>query len=396
MARIVRSRNGFLNSPSCYLARVQGISTGLPDIEWDRELFAGGGHVTQSRPWMAVQQALGDRVVHQSGVGWRWAGVHHRRRGVSYLYLPYGPALEDSARLGDALDAIRAAGRSLSVDFVRVEPDLVVASAAIAAAAAEPGDAAGRFPDPAVARAGVATDRRLAVVAAETEVALAARGAVRVRSVQPRHTLVLDLHRSEEELRGEMLSGRRRSINAATRKGISIQRTREAVEVEEFIRLIHRTGERNRFDPHADEYYQTVCTTLFGLGAASLYLAKAGGESVAGVIAFESATTGYYAHAADDPERSRQIVAAAPLAWQIVRDCRAEGRTAFDFWGVIPDDSADHPWAGFSRFKKTFGGRMITRPGTFDLPLRPLRYRAYRAAREMRAARRAGGRPTGS
>ena len=396
MARIVRSRNGFLNCPSCYLARVQGISTGLPDIEWDRELFAGGGHVTQSRPWMAVQQALGDRVVHQSGVGWRWAGVHHRRRGVSYLYLPYGPALEDPARLGDALDAIRAAGRSLSVDFVRVEPDLVVASAAIAAAAAEPGDTAGRFPDPAVARAGVATDRRLAVVAAETEVALAARGAVRVRSVQPRHTLVLDLHRSEEELRGEMLSGRRRSINAATRKGISIQRTREAVEVEEFIRLIHRTGERNRFDPHADEYYQTVCTTLFGLGAASLYLAKAGGESVAGVIAFESATTGYYAHAADDPERSRQIVAAAPLAWQIVRDCRAEGRTAFDFWGVIPDDSADHPWAGFSRFKKTFGGRMITRPGTFDLPLRPLRYRAYQAAREMRAARRAGGRPTGS
>ena len=166
MARIVRSRNGFLNCPSCYLARVQGISTGLPDIEWDRELFAGGGHVMQSRPWMAVQQALGDRVVHQSGVGWRWAGVHHRRRGVSYLYLPYGPALEDSARLGDALDAIRAAGRSLSVDFVRVEPDLVVASAAIAAAAAEPGDAAGRFPDPAVARAGVATDRRLAVRAA--------------------------------------------------------------------------------------------------------------------------------------------------------------------------------------------------------------------------------------
>jgi hypothetical protein len=396
MARIVRSRNGFLNSPSCYLARVQGISTGLPDIEWDRELFAGGGHVMQSRPWMAVQQALGDRVVHQSGVGWRWAGVHHRRRGVNYLYLPYGPALEDPARLGDALDAIRAAGRSLSVDFVRVEPDLVVASAAIAAAAAEPGDAAGRVADPAVARTGVATDRRLAVVAAETEAALAARGAVRVRSVQPQHTLVLDLHRSEEELRGEMLSGRRRSINAATRKGISIQRTREAVEVEEFIRLIHRTGERNRFDPHADEYYQTVCTTLFGLGAASLYLAKAGGESVAGVIAFESATTGYYAHAADDPERSRQIVAAAPLAWQIVRDCRAEGRTAFDFWGVIPDDSADHPWAGFSRFKKTFGGRMITRPGTFDLPLRPLRYRAYRAAREMRAARRAGGRPTGS
>jgi len=360
MARIVRSRNGFLNSPSCYGARVQGFSTGLPDSGWDRELFAGGGHVMQSRAWMAVQRALGDEVVHQRGEGWRWAGVHHRGRGLGYLYLPYGPALDAPGHLGDAIDAIRTAGTALGADFVRVEPDLEVTSAAAATAA---------------------------------EAVLGGRGAVRARSVQPRHTLVLDLRRPEEELRGEMLSGRRRSINAAARKGITIRRTREAGEVEEFIRLIRRTGERNRFDPHSDAYYRTVCTILFDRGAASLYLAEVEGESVAGVIAFESPTTGYYAHAADDPERSRQIVAAAPLAWRIVLDCRAEGRSTFDFWGVIPDDSSDHPWAGFSRFKKTFGGRMVTRPGTFDLPLRPLRYRVYRAAREMRAARRAGRRP---
>ena len=339
---------------------MQGFSTGPPDAGWDRELFARGGHVMQSGAWMAVQEALGDTVVHQTGEGWRWAGVHHRGRGISYLYLPYGPSLDGLERLGDALDAIRTAGGALGVDFVRVEPDVEVSPSSEA-------------PGP--------------------EATLTARGAARVRSVQPRHTLVLDLQRSEEELRGEMLSGRRRSINAAARKGITIRRTREAGAVEDFIRLIHRTGERNRFDPHPDRYYRTVCTVLFARRAASLYLAEVDGESVAGVIAFESPTTGYYAHAADDPERSRQIVAAAPLAWQIVLDCRAEGRTTFDFWGVIPDDSVDHPWAGFSRFKKTFGGRMVTRPGTFDLPLRPLRYRAYRALREMRAARRAGRRP---
>ena len=358
MARIVRSRNGFLNSPPCYGARVHGVSAGLPGVEWDRELFATGGHLMQSRSWMEVQRALGDQIVHQRGEGWRWAGVHHRGRGVAYLYLPYGPALEHADRLGDAIDAIRAAGAELGVDFVRVEPDLEVTSGSDAA---------------------------------DAEAVLAARGAARVRSVQPRHTLVLDLRRTEEELRAELLSGRRRSINAAARKGVSIRRTREPGDVEEFLRLIRMTGERNRFDPHPDQYYRTVCTTLFGLQAASLYLAEVEGQSVAGVIAFESPTTGYYAHAADDPERSRQIVAAAPLAWQIVLDCRAEGRTTFDFWGVIPDDSVDHPWAGFSRFKKTFGGRLVTRPGTFDLPLRPWRYRAYRAAREMRAARR--GRP---
>ena len=36
----------------------------------------------------------------------------------------------------------------------------------------------------------------------------------------------------------------------------------------------------------------------------------------------------------------------------------------------------------------SLGGRLVTRPGTWDLPLRPLRYRVYRAAREARARRR--------
>ena len=370
---------------------MQRFSAGLPDAAWDDELFKNGGHIMQSRAWMTVQQVLGDDVVHQSGAGWRWAGIHHRGRGASYLYIPYGPSVDDPSRAGDALDAITRAGRALGCDFVRVEPDVVVASTAVGATAdAQAGTGSGEPAREARSAAGERAVPAHAATAAAVEETLAARGARRVRSVQPRHTLVLDLRRPIEDLRGEMLSGRRRSINAATRKGISIRRTREADEVEQFIRLIQRTGERNRFGPHSERYYRTVCRVMFDLETASLYLAEIGGRSVAAVIAFESPTTGYYAHAADDPERSRQVVAAAPLAWQIVLDSRAEGRTTFDFWGVIPDDSADHPWAGFSRFKKTFGGRVLTRPGTFDLPLRPLRYRLYSTARELRAARRGG------
>jgi hypothetical protein len=328
---------------------VQEISTGLPSGDWDDELFAHGGHFMQSRAWLEVQQALGDEVFAQRGEGWRWAGVVHRGRGIRYAYSPYGPSIDDPSRLGAAVEAIRRAGATLGVDFVRIEPDLEVA-----------------------------------------ESRLAALGALASRSVQPRHTLVLDLRRPEQELRSELTSGRRRSINTATAKGITVRRTREMAEVERFIQLIRKTGERNRFDPHSAGYYRTVCRVLFERDAASLYLADVEGESVAGVIAFESPTTGYYAHAAADAERSRQIIAAAPLAWRIVLDCRAEGRAAFDFWGVIPDDTVDHPWAGLSRFKKTFGGRLVTRPGTFDLPIRPWRHRVYRAIRRARSPHGAG------
>jgi hypothetical protein len=329
---------------------------GLPDAGWDAELYARGGHFTQSGAWMAVQRALGDEVVHQRGPGWRIAAVVHRGRGLRWLYAPYGPALDSPAALVAAVAAARDLGRELDCDFVRVEPDLFL----------EPGDSA-------------------------TAAALGDLGAVRAHPVQPEHTLVLDLGRPEAELRAAMLSGRRRSINAADRRGITLRRSREPAAVEEFIRLIRKTGERNRFDPHPASYYRTLCAVLFERAAASVYLADREGAAVAGVIAFESPTTGYYGHAADDPERSRQVVAAAPLAWRVIQDCRAEGRATFDFWGVIPDDTRDHPWAGFSRFKKTFGGRLVTRPGAWDLPLRPLRYRLYRVAREARARRRTGG-----
>src|SRR5487761_1836799 len=356
--------------PPCYGAWVQRFSAGVPDADWDRELLAAGGHFMQTGAWMAVQRARGE-AVHQRGEGWRWAGVVHRGRGVRYLYLPYGPSLDDASRLDGAIAAIKAAGRELGADFVRIEPDVALSSVPVVA-----GVAAG----PAVAD----TPARLRTIVRS---ALKAHGAVPTRPVQPRHTLVLDLSRSEEELRAEMQSGRRRSVNAAGRKGIQVRRTREPVEVERFIRLIGMTGERNRFDPQSDDYYRTVCSWLFAREAASLYLAEVDCATVAAVIAFETATTGYYAHAADDPERSRQIIAAAPLAWRIVLDCRAEGRRAFDFWGVIPDDRADHPWAGFSRFKKTFGGQLVTRPGTYDLALRPLRYGLYRLALRARARR---------
>ena len=52
-----------------------------------------------------------------------------------------------------------------------------------------------------------------------------------------------------------------------------------------------------------------------------------------------------------------------------------------DLWGVAPADQPDHKWAGFTAFKKSFGGREVAYPGTWDLPVRKIRYGAYQFAR---------------
>ena len=52
--------------------------------------------------------------------------------------------------------------------------------------------------------------------------------------------------------------------------------------------------------------------------------------------------------------------------------------------GDEPPDQPDHPWSGFTQFKRSFGGMLLTRAGTWDLPVRPWLYRTWSAAQRLR------------
>jgi lipid II:glycine glycyltransferase (peptidoglycan interpeptide bridge formation enzyme) len=120
------------------------------------------------------------------------------------------------------------------------------------------------------------------------------------------------------------------------------------------------------------------------LQAATMYVAEHAGEAVAAAICFDFADTRYYAHAVSDMQRGHRLGAAAPLVWTMIMDARAAGLSSFDFWGVVPDPDPRHPWAGLTRFKMAFGGGLVVRGGTWDVPVRPLRHRLYRVARGLR------------
>ena len=71
-----------------------------------------------------------------------------------------------------------------------------------------------------------------------------------------------------------------------------------------------------------------------------------------------------------------------PLTNNMIADAQAKGLKHVDLWGVAPEDQPDHKWAGFTAFKKSFGGRGIAYPGTWDLPVRKVRYGSYQLARK--------------
>ena len=96
----------------------------------------------------------------------------------------------------------------------------------------------------------------------------------------------------------------------------------------------------------------------------------------------------YYLYGASlkEPELKHKYGAYAAMAGAM-KALAADGVLTLDMWGVVePDDTtADSAWQGFSAFKRTFGGRPLRHPGTFDLVLDPFWYRL----RDIREAARA-------
>jgi lipid II:glycine glycyltransferase (peptidoglycan interpeptide bridge formation enzyme) len=319
---------------------VVAARAGVADDEWDAALQAIDGHFLQSTAWQRVQRALGYPVLTERGDGWMWAASVRTGVFPRYMYTPYGPAATE--HLDDALRSAAAAGRTHRVDFVRVEP--------------------------ASARARFALDH---MHARPTD------------DIQPRWTWLLDLDVAEGQLRAGLSAGHRGSINAAPRKGIEIRVTRQPGDMDVFIALQRRAASQGAFSGRPAEYHRTAARVLMPTGAACLYVAEVNGRPIAAAVAFDFGRTRYYAHAVSDRE-GRRLSAAAPLVWSMIVDARSAGKQSFDFWGVRPDAPPGHPWSGFTQFKMAFGGRLAERGGTWDVPLRALRYSLYARLRRIR------------
>lgn len=317
------------------------VRDGPPSEGWDDDLTRLGGHVLQSQGWARFQQELGHRVLHCAAASGSWMGNVEQLRGVRHLYVPYGPTMLTADTL--LADSLRDAGHRCRADFIRVEPLGAAASSWLGDAEALP-----------------------------------------VEPTQPRHTWVLDLQPDIDTLRSGLEKGHRWRINAAGRKGVTIAESHDSADVETFLALLQDTTERAHFRPQRDEHYRTLMRVLGPSASARLYVARLHEQAVAASIVLDFGGTRYYLHSAADQEVNRRVGAAVPLLWTMITDAKALGAHRFDFWGVAPSSDPRHPWAGISAFKRGFGGELVERAGTWEIPLRRLRYRAYAMARRLR------------
>ena len=154
--------------------------------------------------------------------------------------------------------------------------------------------------------------------------------------------------------------------------------------------FLSETADRNGFNRQQDDYLMQVAKTLMPADAASLYIAQLTGEDgskepIAAAFVYDSDDTRTYAHAAASFAH-RKLSAGIPVVTNFILDAKAKGLKYVDLFGIAPEDQPDHEWAGFTKFKKSFGGRSVEYPGTWDIPVNTLGYRAYGYAYRARPA----------
>ena len=105
---------------------------------------------------------------------------------------------------------------------------------------------------------------------------------------------------------------------------------------------------------------------------------------IAAGLIFDDGKTCYNLQGAQS-EEGRKLHATGILTIQLILDAKSKGQQTFDFWGIAPENAPkNHPWAGFTGFKKTFAGYEKAYAGTYDLVEKPITYKLYQLMRKIR------------
>jgi len=290
-------------------------------------------NLLQSKEWEEFEKAMGNETFWVDDALFIKSHLFKKR---NYLYCPRGPNELTEEFLNKAIEL----GKKEGAIFVRVEP--------------------------------------LEISNLKSQISKL----IKTKDVNPPSTLVLDLTKSDKEILSEMKQKARYNINLARKKGVEVEVTNDPAKAEIFYHILKETTFRDGFSAHSLRHYKKQLEVLGKKGIIKLYLAKYEDKYIAGNIVSFFGNTVSYLHGASS-NHYRNVMAPYLLQWEAILDAKSGGYDYYDFWGIAPDDSLRHKWAGVTRFKKGFGGMQIDYPGTFDVVISKWGYFLYKVGRVL-------------
>jgi peptidoglycan pentaglycine glycine transferase (the first glycine) len=201
--------------------------------------------------------------------------------------------------------------------------------------------------------------------------------------VEP-YTLTLDLTLSEDELLAQMKQKGRYNIKLAEKQGVTIELSHLPNGLDHFMRLLNETLDRDGFSGNSRTYYAGLLAARTHVSE-GLYLAHKDWLVIAAaILVMEWDQAIYYYWASTSDNELRKSMPAYLLQWRMIQAAKSAGCTQYDFLGIAPPGSEDHPLAGVSDFKHKFGGQIGVLPAKKISVHRSPQYYLLRMLRKMR------------
>ncbi|MET9274748.1 peptidoglycan bridge formation glycyltransferase FemA/FemB family protein [Kribbella sp. NPDC003557] len=181
--------------------------------------------------------------------------------------------------------------------------------------------------------------------------------------------------RSEDDVLRGMNQLWRRNIKKAAKAGVEVT---VGDDLKAFHDLYVHTAERDHFMPRPLRYFETMFAEMSAEDPEriKLYLAHHEGDLVAATILVRAGAYAWYSYGASATEK-RDVRGSNACQWAMIRDSLAAGCDVYDLRGITPTLDTDDPHVGLIQFKVGTGGRAVRYVGEWDLPLRPVMYRAF-------------------
>lgn len=302
-------------------------------------------HFLQSPTWEKYSKLEGYETFRQQGDDFAYLALKYNTPLGNYLFCPYGPTLDLShpeASLQHALTSLKDLAQQQKSFFVRIEPTHPFS------------------PDQ-----------------------LKSLGLVKSHDLDPAHTWALDLTQSEEDILAGIEKNKARSWRIHEKKNVHIRTSQNPNDITILTNFLTSVSNRNGFIPQSESHLRHQLES----GFATLYIAELDGRPIAASLVYDYGDTRFYAHAASDRAYSK-LTPGDTLLVQMILDAKNRGAHTFDFWGITTSEDPHHPWYGFTRYKKGFGGHQVDYAGTWDLPLHHVKYRLYQLLRRANRALR--------
>ncbi|MGW6195333.1 lipid II:glycine glycyltransferase FemX [Kribbella sp. NPDC055110] len=181
--------------------------------------------------------------------------------------------------------------------------------------------------------------------------------------------------RSEDDVLAGMNQLWRRNIKKAARAGVEVS---VGSDLKAFHDLYVHTAGRDHFVPRPLQYFETMFAAMSAEDPERirLYLAHHHGDLVAATIMVRVGLSAWYSYGASATEK-REVRGSNACQWAMIRDALATGCDVYDLRGITPTLDVDDPHVGLIQFKVGAGGQAVRYVGEWDLPLRPVMYRAF-------------------